>query len=110
MVHGGGAAFGAAGAMAPPKTRDPLAQQGKRPRQFHESGAVDVVADGPSEGGDEPFCGARPVLLKRLLLGIEEQRSEPVVPGLKARGGRLEASTSNARPSTNAGTCTLARS
>ena len=40
------------------------------------------------EGGDESFRGTRPVLLKRLLLGIEEQRPETVVPGLKARGER----------------------
>ena len=88
MVHGGGAAFEAADVVARPQSPEPLARQGELARQFHESRAVDVVADGLSEGGDESFRGARPVLLERLLLGIEEQRPEPVVPRLKARGER----------------------
>jgi hypothetical protein len=88
MVHDGGAAVEAAHVVARPQSSEPLARQGELAHQFHKARVVDIVADGLPEGGDEPFRGARPVLLERLLLGIEEQRPKPVVPGLKARRER----------------------
>jgi hypothetical protein len=88
VVHGGGAAFEAADVVARPESAEAFAGEGELAHQFDESRVVDVVADGLSEGGDEPFCRPRPVLLERLLLRIEQQRPETVVPGLKARRER----------------------
>ena len=65
-----------------------LARESKLTHQFHESRAAGVVTDGLPEGGNESFRGTRPVLLECLLLGIEEQRPQTVVPGLKARRKR----------------------
>jgi hypothetical protein len=73
MVHGGGAAVEVADVVARPEGSESFAREGKLADQFHEPRVVDVVADGLPEGGDESLRGARPVLLERLLLGIEEQ-------------------------------------
>jgi hypothetical protein len=88
MVHGGAATVEVADVVAGPEGPESLAREGKLADQFHEPRVVDVVADGLPEGGDESFRGASPVLLELLLLGIEEQGPEPVVPGPKTWGER----------------------
>jgi hypothetical protein len=73
MVHGGGAAFEPADVVTRPQSPESLAREGKLARQFHETRVAGVVTDGLPEGGDESFSRARPVLLERLLLWIQEQ-------------------------------------
>ncbi len=114
VVDRGRAAVESADVVAGPQGAEPLAGQGEFADEFDEPGVVGVVPDGGAQRGDEIGGGFRPVLLEGLFLGIEEEGTQPVLagpqPGESATAMGLEARTSNARPSTNAGICRWASS
>jgi hypothetical protein len=107
VVDGGGASIEVADVVSGPQGAEPLAGQCELSDEFDEPGVVGVVPDGGAKTGDEAGGGFRPVLVKGLFLGIEEEGTKPVLAGPQARESvtamGLEARTSNARPSTNAG-------
>lgn len=93
--------------MAGPQGAEPLTGQCEFSDEFDEPGVVGVVADGRAKGGDEIGGGFGPVLVEGLFLRVEEEGTKPVQagpqPGESAMAMELEARTSNARPSMNAG-------
>ncbi len=72
--------------MAGPQGAEPLTVQCELADEFDEPGVVGVVPDGRAESGDEAGRGLVPVLVKGLLLGIEEEGEKPVLTGSQARG------------------------
>lgn len=107
VVHRGRAPVQTAHVVAGPQGAERLTAQRELSDELDEPGVVRVVPDRGAQGGDEIGGRLRPVALEGLLLGVEEQGAKPVLArpqaGESASAIALEARTSNARPSTNAG-------